>query len=471
MKKRIICLALLLVMALSLTSCIVSDDRYDYNMEKYVSLVNYDGYKVEIELDSIQAAIDSYLMDDSTEYVVQVGDDIYVDVVAYKVNNITTDAGTSIDQQGDEIKELKKEGFLLSNVGSGSYGSQIENSLLGAKIGEKTRLKTALPSDFYDESFRGVEVYIEVTVKTKECKLGDVVLIDYTGYFLDENGNRVPNPDKKDDKDNEHKTFDSGANTKFYLGSHMSIEGFEESIAGMKVNDTKAFKATFPDDYANEDVKGQTVEFEVVLKGIAVPAVYNDEYVKKNFPEYETKEAYEKALKDKYILSAIYEYIVSNSEILKYPKAELKAARRELEDIEESFASTYGVELDAYIEAYFSMTREEYIKSNMKSEMIYYSIKQKENIEPTMEQLLEETDSLIAYYKQYYMENEKLDEVSAKAKANSFVTNLGESYVYENVMFAMVDELLIKKANVTEKEKTYVSITETIAEANKPVTE
>ena len=134
MKKRIICLALLLVMALSLTSCIVSDDRYDYNMEKYVSLVNYDGYKVEIELDSIQAAIDSYLMDDSTEYVVQVGDDIYVDVVAYKVNNITTDAGTSIDQQGDEIKELKKEGFLLSNVGSGSYGSQIENSLLGATV-------------------------------------------------------------------------------------------------------------------------------------------------------------------------------------------------------------------------------------------------------------------------------------------------------------------------------------------------
>ena len=117
------------------------------------------------------------------------------------------------------------------------------------------------------------------------------------------------------------------------------------------------------------------------------------------------------------------------------------------------------------------MTRDEYIKSNMKSEMVYYAIRQRENIEPTAEQLLEETDSLIEYYKNYYMENEKLDANSAKTKAQSFVNNLGSSYVYENVMFTMVDELLIKKADVTEKPRTYVSITETLAEADKPVTE
>ena len=123
------------------------------------------------------------------------------------------------------------------------------------------------------------------------------------------------------------------------------------------------------------------------------------------------------------------------------------------------------------IEAYFGMTRDEYIKSNLKSEMVYYAICQKENLEPTAEQLLEETDSLIAYYKEYYMNSEKLDENSAKTKATEFVGKLGESYVYENVMFVMVDDLLIEKADVTEKERTYVSITETLAEADKPVTE
>ena len=75
------------------------------------------------------------------------------------------------------------------------------------------------------------------------------------------------------------------------------------------------------------------------------------------------------------------------------------------------------------------------------------------------------------YYKNYYMENEKLDENSANSKSQAFVNNLGSSYVYENVMFVMIDDLLIEKAEVTEKPKTYVSITETIAEADKPVTE
>jgi len=70
MKKRIVCLAVLLVMVLSLASCIVSKNKYDYNMEKYITLVDYNGYKVDLELDSIQAAIDSSIMDYSSEYVI-----------------------------------------------------------------------------------------------------------------------------------------------------------------------------------------------------------------------------------------------------------------------------------------------------------------------------------------------------------------------------------------------------------------
>lgn len=470
MKKRIICLAVLPVMVLSLASCIMSKDKYDYNMEKYITLIDYNGYKMDLELDSIQAAIDSSIMDYSSEYVVSVGDKVYVDIIAKEVIYTTMESGTVIDQKGDEIAELKKENFLLE-VGSGTYASKVENSLLGSKIGEKTQLKVTLPDDFSVEEFRGTEVYLEITVKTKECKNGEVVLVDYKGFYLDENGNKIPNPDKKDDKDEEYKIFDSNTNAKFYLGSHMAIDGFEESIVGMKIGDTKSFKATFPDDYDNEDVKGKTVEFEVKLTSIYVPPVYNEDFVKTYYPDFKSVEEFEKALKDKYILSNIYEYIVSNSDVIKYPKAELKTSKKELKDIEQSFKETYGVELDAYIEAYFDMTRQEYIESNMKSEMIYYAISQRENVKPTAEQLLLETNSLIDYYKNYYMENEKLDENSAISKAQAFVNNLGSSYVYENVLFTMIDELLVKKAVVTEKPRTYVSITETIAEADKPVTE
>ena len=470
MKKRILCLAIMLIMVLSVSSCIVSKNKYDYNMEKYITLVDYNGYKVDLELDSIQAAIDSSIMDYSSEYVVAVGDKVYVDISAKSVVYTETESGTVIDQKGDEIEALTKTDFLLE-VGSGTYASKVENSLLGSKIGEKTQLKVTLPDDFYDEAYRGTEVYLEITVKTKECKNGEVVLVDYKGFFLDENGNKIPNPDKKDEKDEQYKIFDSNTNAKFYLGSHMAIDGFEENIVGMKVGETKSFKATFPDDYDNDDVKGKTVEFEVKVTSIYVPPVYNEEFVKKYYPDFKSIEEFEKALKEKYILSNIYEYIVSNSEIIKYPKAELKTSQKELKDIEASFKETYGIELDAYIEAYFDMTRQEYIESNMKSEMVYYAISQKENVVPTADQLLLETNSLIDYYKNYYMENEKLDANSATTKAQAFVDNLGSSYVYENVMFVMIDDLLIEKADVTEKPKTYVSITETLAEADKPVTE
>ena len=470
MKKRLICLALILVMVLSVSSCIVSKTRYDYNMEKYVELVDYSGYKVELELDSIQAAIDSSIMDYSTEYKVQVGDEIYVDIIAKEVVYVEKEDGVLIDQKGEEIEALKEENMLLK-VGSNEYSSKLENSILGTKIGEKTQLKMQLPDDFKVEEYRGKEVYIDITVKTKVCNEGEVVLVNYKGFFLDKDGNKIPNPDKKDEKDEEYKIFDANNNAKFYLGSKMAIEGFEENIVGMKVNETKSFKATFPDDYDNESVKGQTVEFEVTVTGLATTPIFNDDFIKTYYPEYKTTTEFTTALKERYILSNIYEYITSNSKVIKYPKAELRDATRELEDIEDTFKAEYGVELDAYIEAYFDMTREEYIKSNMKSEMIYYAIKQRENIEPTNEQLLEEVDELIEYYKNYYMENENLDEITAKAKAKSFVNDLGSTYSYENVLFRLVDEFLTKAAKVTEKPRTYTSITEIRAEADKPVTE
>ena len=109
MKKRIICLALVLIMVLSVSSCIVSKTRYDYKMEKYVSLIDYSNFNVDLELDSIQAAIDSSIMDYASEYTVQKGDEVYVDIVAKEVVYFENESGTVIDQKGDEIAALKEQ--------------------------------------------------------------------------------------------------------------------------------------------------------------------------------------------------------------------------------------------------------------------------------------------------------------------------------------------------------------------------
>ena len=77
--------------------------------------------------------------------------------------------------------------------------------------------------------------------------------------------------------------------------------------------------------------------------------------------------------------------------------------------------------------------------------------------------LTNEKQNLISYYKALYMQQQGLDEKTALDTATSFVNNLGESYIYENVMYNMVEEFLYKCATVTELPATYESITTKIA--------
>ncbi len=491
-KKRIVIISVTLILLVALIvpicfcakNCMISSKKYDYkDMSKYITLApNYKGYELTVELDSVQAAIDQYIMQYSSEYTVKKGDDVFVDINVYEVVYIETTTGTFADKKGDEILELKKENYLLENVGAGNYAQNVESSFIGKKvkasgaaesIHNTASLKVKLPKSFYAEQWRDKEVFIDMTFVSRACKLGDVVLVNYVGYFLDqETLQRIPNPDKEKETDNDYKTFDSSTGAQFYLGSHLAIDGFEESIVGMKINDTKTFQCAFPQDYSNEDVKGQAVEFEVTLTKIYVPPVYDNSFADKYYGYSTTKEL-EESLKKDYIITCIYEYLVKNSTVLEYPKNEYKQALKDLEALAPTWESSYGLTLDKYLLQTFNMTRDEYVKNNMKSEMIYYSIARANKIEPTEEQIIAEKDSMIAYYKEYYMSSDNLDESTAKAQAQAYVNNLGDDYVYETVLYNLVDEWLVENAVVTYNPipEGMESITIQIAKDNAPVTQ
>lgn len=59
----------------------------------------------------------------------------------------------------------------------------------------------------------------------------------------------------------------TGANYPLEIGSHTFIPGFEEALVGMKVNDEKDIKLTFPKDYV-KDLAGKEVEFHVTIHEI-----------------------------------------------------------------------------------------------------------------------------------------------------------------------------------------------------------
>ena len=470
MKKKILSLILVVIFALPLVSCFRSDNKYDYDMSKYITLADYNGYEVIVNLDDISRSIDSALLNKATDYKIKSGDTVYVEISnVYSVRYIDKGdgSGTQIDMKGDEIPALANDNLKIENVGSGSYALQLEMSIVGVKIGETVSLKIKLPDDFQNAEYAGKEVYMDVKIKDRACKLGDGVTVSYTGYYTvkNEDGGIV----KKIGKDGKPETFDSSDSAKFYLVSHLALEDFEQNIIGLRLTDdkstevaenTKEFFATFPEDYGMESLNGQTVIFEVTLKGILEVPIYNDEFVKANYSDYSTTEELEQYLIDNYVKNTVYTHLTNDSTVIKYPKSEYKNAEQSIKDNEEAFKSTYGVDFDTYL-SYYGMTRAEYIESQLLTEMIYYSISKAENIVPSQEALDKAHEEAVEKYKQIYISEYSMGENEAFTSATKYVDEyLGSTYVYEEVMYKMVDEFILSAAQVTKNDKTFTSVTE-----------
>jgi trigger factor len=94
----------------------------------------------------------------------------------------------------------------------------------------------------------------------------DQIIIDFTGRIDGE-------------------AFEGGAAEDFplVLGSGQFIPGFEEQLIGAKAGDEKDVEVSFPDDYGNEQLKGQAAVFETKIKEVKAPkaAEINDDLAKR----------------------------------------------------------------------------------------------------------------------------------------------------------------------------------------------
>ncbi|MBQ7226265.1 MAG: FKBP-type peptidyl-prolyl cis-trans isomerase [Clostridia bacterium] len=453
MKKRIICLLLAIctVFIICSCSCVRGDDKYDYDMTEYIKLPNYKTRLFEVEEDAIKQAIGTYLVQFSSEYKVKRGDKINVDVKYFLPN-------PDIDKKGDELTDLFIDDVWLENVATPNSDNnyqisyQIENIMIGRKLKETVTNKLTMADDFYVEEYRGQSLYVEMTINNKELEMGDVLMASYTGYYVDENNNII----KENDKD---KTFDTSDNSAFYIGSHLAIDGFENGLIGMQLDKEKDIYTEFPSTYKPDPtMAGKKVMFRVKVKSLYTAPTYDDAFVTTYFTKFKNTTEFEAALRKEYILSLVLDYISNNVQILEYPQAEYKAAQLQLEEIEGPFAQSKGITLDAYIQSEYGMTRDAYIKSNMKTEMIYYALRNLigDSVVPTEAELTAERNAQIASYKSYYIQ-EGMSESNAIEQANSFVDKLGEAFIYEQVLYDKIDNVLPSQVKTKTIPSTYDS--------------
>ena len=145
------------------------------------------------------------------------------------------------------------------------------------------------------------EVYPEVEIKELEKIAVERPVVEVTDKDIDEMFVTLQNQHKTW-KENKRKTkkgdkltidflgrvdgeeFEGGKAEGFELelGSGRMIPGFEKEITGMKVDEEKTIKVTFPEDYHAENLKGKDAEFDIKVhktEGPVLPEV-DDEFAK-----------------------------------------------------------------------------------------------------------------------------------------------------------------------------------------------
>lgn len=162
------------------------------------------------------------------------------------------------------IKETKVRPFFRPEVAITKLSDtelQLAYTIItvpSAKLGTYKGLKAERPADTVTEAeveaavARRFESNAELVLVEREAKMGDTVTIDFNGFLPDEKGNLKPFEGGKAD------------NYTLVLGSHSFIPGFEEAVVGMKKDETKSFKVTFPTNYVKE-LAGKDAQFTVIL--------------------------------------------------------------------------------------------------------------------------------------------------------------------------------------------------------------
>lgn len=189
MKKKL--LALFLAMSMTLTLCACGSDKEgadaektesdagktgvvstrDYNSEDYVTVGDYSGIEVTVDVvnyteedvetqfqDEVEYYIDYsdlyvYTPTDKTE--IEDGDVVNIDYVGKK-DGVAFDGGTA-------------EGHNLE-IGSGSFIDGFEEGLIGHKVGETTTLNLTFPEEYHSEELAGADVTFDVTINAINTK-------------------------------------------------------------------------------------------------------------------------------------------------------------------------------------------------------------------------------------------------------------------------------------------------------------
>ena len=273
-----------------------------------------------------------------------------------------------------------------------------------------------------------------VSIDDRELQNGDIATIDFEGFV-------------------DGVAFEGGKaeNHELEIGSGAFIPGFEDQLVGMKIDDEKEIKVTFPKEYFSKDLAGKEAMFKVKLHEIKKKELpeLDDEFAK-DVSEFDTLDELKASIKERLQKSneqrAKYE-IEENAikEVCKNVKVDIPSGMIEMEvthmmkDFEQRL-SYQGLNMQQYLKM-IGKTDEEMKKEyepqaieGIKSRLTLEAIIKAEKIQATEEEIKEKMEEMAKSY------GKKVEEISDNE-------NL-KNYIEEGIETEKAIDYIVKNAKI-----------------------
>jgi len=277
-----------------------------------------------------------------------------------------------------------------------------------------------------------------VPVEDGAVESGDYIRLDFQGFV-----------------DGELIEGGEGENYPLTVGSGTFIPGFEDQLIGMKPNEEKEIKVTYPEDYHVENLKGKEATFRVKVRDIKrkrLPEL-DDEFAK-DVSEFETleelKEQIRKDLAERkaeerkqYLQDQALQLATENAEI-DVPQAMIE---HEIDHMVQEYSQQLrlqGLTLEQYLE--ITNTTNEQLRENfretaekrVRQSLVLEAVAKQENIEVTEEEIEAELQKWADQFQR------SLEEIKELFEQNNSTETLANSIRIRKTL-----EFLVEKSELT----------------------
>ena len=274
-----------------------------------------------------------------------------------------------------------------------------------------------------------------VTVEDRAVKDGDMTTIDFVGTV-------------------DGVEFDGGKaeNYELEIGSHSFIAGFEDQIIGMKKDDVKDIKVTFPEDYFTKDLAGKPAVFKVTLHEIKEKQYpeMDDEFAK-DVSEFDTIDDLKKDIKKKLkeenehrakheTENAAVEAVVGDAKV-DIPSGMIEMEIDNMENDMNTRLQYQGLNLEQYLK-FVNKSKEDFrhemkpqAETTVKTRLVLEAVAKDAKIEALDEEIKDRVSEMAKSY------GRPEDELM---KNEEFKKYVADSIVSENTVKFLVDNAVIK---------------------------